>query len=74
MAEKKTFKAGDPVKFDHSQGTTKGKVVRQTDQPHEDQGPQGRRVERQPRVHRQERQDRRSGGAQAGRASEGLTP
>ncbi len=33
MAEKKTFKAGDAVKWDHSQGTTKGKVVRKQTTP-----------------------------------------
>lgn len=29
----KTFKAGDAVKWDHSQGTTKGKVVRKQTTP-----------------------------------------
>ncbi len=29
----KTFKAGDPVKWDHSQGTTEGKVVRKLTEP-----------------------------------------
>ncbi len=29
----KTFKAGDTVKWDHSQGTTKGKVVRKVTKP-----------------------------------------
>lgn len=28
MGEDKTFKAGDSVEWDHSQGTTEGKVVR----------------------------------------------
>ncbi|WP_029416956.1 hypervirulence associated TUDOR domain-containing protein [Brevundimonas bacteroides] len=32
MAEK-TFKAGDKVKWDHSQGTTEGKVVRKLTRP-----------------------------------------
>ena len=31
----KTFKAGDPVKWDHSQGTTTGKVVRELTRPTE---------------------------------------
>lgn len=30
---KETFKAGDPVKWDHSQGTTTGKVVRKLTKP-----------------------------------------
>ena len=29
----KTFKAGDAVKWDHSQGTTKGKVVKKVTSP-----------------------------------------
>ena len=29
----KTFKAGDPVAWDHSQGASKGKVVRRITQP-----------------------------------------
>ena len=29
----KTFKSGDAVKWDHSQGTTKGKVVRKLTKP-----------------------------------------
>lgn len=29
----KTFKAGDPVKWDHSQGTTEGRVVRKLTRP-----------------------------------------
>ncbi|PZN99924.1 MAG: DUF2945 domain-containing protein [Alphaproteobacteria bacterium] len=29
----KTFKAGDTVKWDHSQGTTKGKVVKKLTSP-----------------------------------------
>jgi Hypervirulence associated proteins TUDOR domain len=29
----KTFKAGDAVKWDHSQGTTQGKVVRKLTSP-----------------------------------------
>lgn len=29
----KTFKAGDKVKWDHSQGTTTGKVIRKLTQP-----------------------------------------
>lgn len=29
----KTFKAGDTVKWDHSQGTTKGKVVKKVTSP-----------------------------------------
>lgn len=29
----KTFKAGDKVKWDHSQGTTEGKVVRKLTSP-----------------------------------------
>ncbi len=29
----KTFKAGDAVKWDHSQGTTEGKVVRKVTKP-----------------------------------------
>jgi hypothetical protein len=32
MAEK-SFKAGDKVKWDHSQGTTEGKVVRKLTRP-----------------------------------------
>lgn len=32
MADK-TFKAGDTVKWDHSQGTTKGKVVKKITTP-----------------------------------------
>lgn len=32
MSEK-TFKAGDTVKWDHSQGTTEGKVVRKLTRP-----------------------------------------
>ena len=28
-----TFKAGDPVKWEHSQGTTEGKVVRKLTKP-----------------------------------------
>jgi len=28
MAEQKSFKSGDKVKWDHSQGTTTGKVVK----------------------------------------------
>ena len=32
MSEK-TFKAGDPVKWEHSQGTTEGKVVRKLTKP-----------------------------------------
>ncbi len=30
---KKTFKAGDKVKWDHSQGTTEGKVVKKLTSP-----------------------------------------
>ena len=33
MTEKKTFKAGDTVKWDHSQGTTTGKVGRKVTHP-----------------------------------------
>jgi plastocyanin len=33
MPEKKTFKAGDTVKWDHSQGTTTGHVVRRKTTP-----------------------------------------
>lgn len=29
----KTFKAGDPVEWDHSQGTTEGKVVKKVTAP-----------------------------------------
>ena len=29
----KTFKAGDAVKWDHSQGTTNGKVIRKVTKP-----------------------------------------
>lgn len=29
----KTFKAGEPVSWEHSQGTTKGKVVRRLKRP-----------------------------------------
>ncbi len=29
----KTFKAGDTVKWDHSQGTTKGEVVKKVNSP-----------------------------------------
>lgn len=29
----KTFQAGDAVKWDHSQGTTKGKVIRKVTKP-----------------------------------------
>lgn len=29
----KTFKAGDKVKWDHSQGTTKGKVIKKVTSP-----------------------------------------
>ena len=31
----KAFKAGDAVKWDHSQGTTKGKVVKKLTRPPE---------------------------------------
>ncbi|WP_374599611.1 DUF2945 domain-containing protein [Brevundimonas sp.] len=34
----KTFKAGDAVKWDHSQGTTKGKVVKKVTSPTEIKG------------------------------------
>jgi len=33
MPEKKTFKSGDKVKWDHSQGTTAGHVVRKQTTP-----------------------------------------
>jgi hypothetical protein len=33
MAEERSFKSGDKVSWDHSQGTTKGKVVRKQTTP-----------------------------------------